>query len=64
MSEENNLFEGYRAMKVGGSYEAAGTIVSRFKTRSGAWRYVFEFDSPPGLLHIFSGRQLMRIDDQ
>ena len=47
-----------RARKVGGSYQAVGTIVSRFHTNSGLERVVFEFDEPKGLLHIFSPDQL------
>jgi len=55
------LKTGDRARKVGGSYEASGLIVSTFKTRSGALRYVFEFDVPHGLLHIFNEHQLEAI---
>lgn len=47
-----------RAEKIGGSYQATGTIVSAFKTTAGEQRYVFEFDVPKGMLHIFSGAQL------
>jgi hypothetical protein len=46
------------ARKVGGSYQAVGWIVSMFQTRDGHWRYVFEFDEPHGMLHIFSSNQL------
>ena len=49
---------GDRVVKVGGSYQATGTIVSAFTTLSGKERYVFEFDTPNGLLHIFGGHQL------
>lgn len=52
---------GDRVEKVGGSYSARGTIVSSFKTRNGLQRYVFEFDKPVGLLHIFQGGQLTPI---
>lgn len=47
-----------RARKVGGSYEADGWVVAEFKTMAGAIRYVFEFDNPAGMLHIFNGTQL------
>lgn len=50
-----------RARKVGGSYEATGTIRAAFKTRNGQQRYVFDFDEPPGLLHIFNHEQLEEI---
>ena len=47
-----------RAKKIG-SYEASGTIVSEFKTLAGETRYVFEFDEPAGLLHIFNEANLI-----
>lgn len=47
-----------RARKVGGSYQATGTVVSEFKTLAGATRYVFEFDEPRGMLHIFGPEQV------
>ncbi len=43
---------GSRARKVGGSYQATGTIRAAFLARDGSPRYVFDFDQPPGLLHI------------
>lgn len=49
---------GDRARKVGGSYQAEGVVVSVFFTSAGAERYVFEFDSPNGMLHIFGPAQL------
>jgi hypothetical protein len=58
MHAPNRFYVGDRVRKVGGSYEATGTIQAVFATRAGLIRYVFEFDSPPGLLHIFSGIQL------
>ncbi len=55
----NTSFDvGTRVRKVGGSYEANGTVVSAFKTRAGKQRYVFEFDEPAGMLHIFNHEQL------
>jgi hypothetical protein len=59
-----SVFEiGSRVRKVGGSYEATGTVISAFKTRSGKQRYVFEFDKLPGMLHIFNHEQLEPIND-
>lgn len=49
---------GQRAVKVGGSYQAAGVIMSVFPADDGTPRYVFRFDNPPGLLHIFSDKNL------
>jgi len=49
---------GTRAKKVGGSYQATGTVVGNFKTTAGEQRYVFEFDEPKGMLHIFGPSQL------
>lgn len=55
---------GDRARKIRGSYQADGTIVAAFETRSGLQRYVFEFDEPAGLLHIFGPQQLARIQGE
>ena len=55
--KENNTLR--RAKKAGGSYEADGTIVSEFRTLAGHTRYVFEFDEPAGMLHIFSDANLI-----
>ncbi len=52
-----------RVRKVGGSYEANGTVVSAFKTRAGKQRYVFEFDEPAGMLHIFGPAQIEPIEE-
>lgn len=49
---------GHRAKKIGGSYQAAGTVVSDFHTLAGERRVVFEFDEPKGMLHIFSPQQI------
>lgn len=54
---------GDRAEKKPGSYSATGTIVAAFKTLAGLERYVFEFDTPEGLLHIFSGTQLSSLEN-
>lgn len=47
-----------RARKIGGSYQAAGTVVSEFRTLAGEQRFVFEFDEPKGMLHIFGPQQI------
>jgi hypothetical protein len=46
------------ARKVGGSYQADGFIVARFRTRAGVERVVFEFEQPAGMLHIFAADQV------
>jgi len=56
------LAPGDKTYKLGGSYQATGTIVAAFITLSGLERYVFEFDTPPGMLHIFSPNQLEKIN--
>lgn len=48
-----------RARKVGGSFQALGTVVSAFKTLGGEQRYVFEFVVPKGMLHIYGPSQLV-----
>lgn len=50
---------GRRARKVGGSYQADGRIVAQFEADDGSPRYVFRFDMPAGLLHIFGAAQLV-----
>lgn len=52
------LVVGARANKVGGSFQASGVIVAAFKTTEGAERFVFEFDLPKGMLHLYSANQL------
>jgi hypothetical protein len=47
-----------RAKKVGGSYQATGTILAKFEADDGSVRYVFRFDCPAGLLHIFNASQV------
>lgn len=49
---------GTRARKVGGNYQATGEIVAAWIERDGKPRYVFRFDTPPGLLHIFTATQV------
>jgi len=47
-------------MKIGGSYQATGIIKARFLADDGSPRYVFRFDNPAGLLHIFNEKQLSK----
>lgn len=54
---------GSRVRKIGGSYQATGTIRAAFQTRNGQQRYVFDFDTPAGMLHIFNHEQLEEIVD-
>ncbi len=49
----------YRAEKIGGSYQATGTVIGEVTTTAGLTRLVFEFDQPRGMLHIFSPEQVM-----
>lgn len=49
----------WSASKIGGSYQAAGTIISEFDTKAGDKRVVFEFSAYPGMLHIFSPKQVL-----
>lgn len=47
-----------RVQKVGGSYQAEGTIKAVWLADDGTPRYVFRFDVPNGMLHIFNETQL------
>lgn len=49
----------WAASKVGGSYQAEGLIVSEFQTKAKQTRLVFEFNEFPGMLHIFTPKQLV-----
>jgi hypothetical protein len=49
---------GDRVRKTGGSYQADGFIVGIAVTTMGQVRYVFEFETFPGMLHIFNEAQL------
>ena len=51
-----------KAKKIGGSYQGDGYIVACFKTTTGQTRYVFEFEVPKGMLHIFSPEQVEVMD--
>lgn len=55
---EAPLAVGDRALKIGGSFTASGVIVAAFETTEGAQRYVFEFETPKGMLHLYSANQL------
>lgn len=47
-----------RVQKIGGSYQAIGTIKAAWLADDGTPRYVFRFDVPNGMLHIFNETQL------
>lgn len=47
-----------RVRKIGGSYQAIGTIKAAWLADDGTPRYVFRFDIPSGMLHIFNETQL------
>ena len=53
---------GDRVRKIGGSYQAEGFIVGVAVTTMGQVRYVFEFETFPGMLHIFNDSQLESIN--
>lgn len=55
--DEGGLFV-CAARKVGGDYQATGMIVGACVKASGDVRLVFEFDTIPGMLHIFRPDQL------
>lgn len=57
------MFTPLRAEKIGGSYQATGWIVAIFETTQGERRYVFEFDEPKGMLHIFNQSQIKLASD-
>lgn len=58
------LFEvGDFVYKIGGSYQATGTIKARFLADDGSPRYVFRFTNPAGLLHIFNEKQLSDVSE-
>lgn len=55
---------GDKVQKVGGTYQANGTIVGHAVTTRGDMRYVFEFSDYPGMLHIFNEGQLELLDER
>jgi hypothetical protein len=52
---------GDHVRKISGGYQASGTIVSSWTADDGTPRYVFRFDSPAGMLHIFNETQLEKV---
>ena len=52
---------GDRVRKTGGTYQADGYIVGIAVTTTGQVRYVFEFETFPGMLHIFNEGQLEKL---
>lgn len=58
------MFEVHTRVRKIGGYTAVGTIVAVFATFEGHTRYVFEFDEPKGLLHIFSDANLETLEDK
>jgi len=54
---------GDKVRKIGGSYQARGYIVGVAVTTTGDVRYVFEFETFPGMLHIFNEGQLELVED-
>jgi len=49
---------GDRVQKVGGSYQATGEVKAAWLADDGTARYVFRFDNPAGMLHIFGDANL------
>lgn len=62
--EQPKFNYGDEVRKVGGSYQAEGSIVGVVVTTSDEVRYVFEFFEPKGMLHIFNEQQLEFSGDQ
>lgn len=54
---------GDKAEKVGGTYQAKGEIVAAWIELDNTPRYVFRFDEPRGLLHIFGQSQLRKLQN-
>lgn len=49
---------GQRVFKATGEYQAFGTIVAVGRTSTGTLLYMFEFDIPRGMVHVFREHQL------
>lgn len=63
MPDETQQLEiGRQVYKSGGDYRFFGTVVAAFQKLSGKWRYVVE--NQQGILHIFSDKQLLRLEDE
>jgi hypothetical protein len=58
MSVSNKFKPGDRVRKVGGSYEAEGTVIGDGLTSEGKVIVLFEFDVVKGMVHIFGESQL------
>lgn len=56
--KEHKFKIGDRVKKIKGSYQAVGIIVAVFLALDGSSRYVFQFDDPKGLVHIFGDNNL------
>jgi hypothetical protein len=54
---------GDKVQKSGGSYQGTGTIKAVWLADDGTPRYVFRFDVPAGMCHIFNETQLAPYDD-
>lgn len=55
---------GDHVLKHTGDYHAYGEVMSRFKMKNGAIRYVVEHQSVPegSFLHIYSSKNLKKVD--
>ena len=59
INSEPMLQVGQRARKIGGNFQADGRIEAAWVSPDdGKPRYVFRFDVPAGMLHIYTGAQL------
>jgi hypothetical protein len=61
MTFRNSFNVGDRVEKYRGGYKAKGTVIATGKTRSGAIRYMVEYDVPLGLIHIHSDNDLRAV---
>lgn len=62
MEDETCTFaKGDHVRKFKGTYVAEGVVRAVFETSLGKELVVFEFDSHPGMIHIFSPNQLEHI---
>ncbi len=58
------VFEPYRAIKVGGSFQHTGTVIAEFETLAGEPRIILEFDAPiSGMLHIYRPDQIELLEE-
>jgi hypothetical protein len=54
--------KGDKVRKVGGNYQAYGTVVCTGVTSLGKTLVLFEFDSIPGMVHLFGEAQLEHVE--